>query len=100
MFNTGLSQSQVLANIQSRLIALRQAFEDVQNLYAWSSGIQQSDLENAGFSADDANTVLEAINDANAVAQIYDTGLPPANYPQPPSAYQYSTWQRQIIGPQ
>ena len=44
--------------------------------------------------------VILTIACANALAQLYSTGLPPASYPQPPSAYVYGASQRQVIGPQ
>ena len=47
----------------------------------------------------DAQSVLSALADANALRQIYETGLPPATYPQPPQAYVYAASQRQVIGP-
>lgn len=101
MFTTGLTQAQVLASIQAKLLNLRNALEDVQDLYGWSSGISASDLETGlQFSAADAAAILSAISDANAVAQIYETGLPPGTYPQPASAYVYAASQRQVIGPQ
>lgn len=100
MFNSGLTQGQVLANIQNRLSALRQALEDVENLYGWSSGVSAADLEGIGFSPSDANSILSAIADANAVGQIYATGQPPSTYPQAASAYVYAASQRQVIGPQ
>lgn len=100
MFNTGLSQAQVLANIQSKLIALRAALEAVQDLESWASGVSAADLVSLGFSTADANTLLSAMADANAVAQVYSTGQPPSTYPQASSAYVYAASQRQVIGPQ
>jgi hypothetical protein len=100
MFNTGLSQAQTLTNIQVTLRTLRDAIKQVQDLYGWASGLQASDLVSLGFSSADATAILSAINDANALAQVYNTGLPPSSYPQPPSAYVYSSSQRQVIGPQ
>lgn len=101
MFTTGLTQGQVLASIQAKLLNLRNALSDVQDLYGWSSGIAATDLEtDLGFNAADANALLGAIADANAVAQVYSTGQPPSTYPQAASAYVYAASQRQVIGPQ
>lgn len=100
MFTTGLTQAQVLASIQAKLLNLRNALADVQDLYGWSSGLAVSDLEGIGFDASDAQEILSAIADANALADIYTTGQPPASYPQAASAYVYATSQRQVIGPQ
>lgn len=99
--NTELSPAQVVASIQSKLINLRNAVKDVQNLFGWTSGLAAADLATAsGYSAADAAVVLSACADANALAQIYSTGLPPGTYPQPASAYVYAASQRQVIGPQ
>jgi hypothetical protein len=103
MFTTGLSQAQVLASIQAKLINLRNAMNDAENLYTWSSGIAATDLENIGFSPNDAVALLSAIADAHALAQIYSTGQPPGvgfgGYPQASSAYPYAASQSQVIGP-
>lgn len=96
----GISMVQVASNTQARLIALREALQGVQELYAWSSGVAVAELQTLGFSATDAASLQSAIADANAVAQIYSTGLPPSTYPQPASAYVYAASQRQVIGPQ
>jgi len=101
IFNQGqLSAGIIAGNAQQRLVALRSALESVADLYAWSAGVAPADLEGAGFNAADAATLQSAIADANALAQIYATGLPPSTYPQPSSAYVYAASQRQVIGPQ
>jgi hypothetical protein len=99
MFGT-INQGQVAANVQTRLMALRSALEGIEELYGWFAGIGASDLETLGFNSDDASSLLSAVNDANALAQIYSTGLPPSTYPQPPEAYVYANSQRIVIGPQ
>ena len=103
MFTTGLSQAQILSSIQAKLINLRNAIGDAENLHTWSSGIAASDLEAIGFSPSDASALLSAIADANAMAQIYRTGQPPGvgqgGYPQASSSYVYAASQSQVIGP-
>lgn len=96
----GITQAQVTQLTTQRMQALRDALNDVEDLYGWTSGLADTDLENLGFLAGDADTLLSAVADANAVAQIYSTGLPPGSYPQPSSAYVYAATQRQIMGPQ
>jgi hypothetical protein len=92
--------AQVAANIVSRLASLRNALQEVQNLYAWSSGTTAADFETySGYSTEDGPSVQAAIADANALAEIYLTGLPPSTYPQPASAYVYETTQAAVIGP-
>lgn len=100
MFSNGFTQAQTLTMIQGKLIQLRNSLDAVRDLYGWSSGVAASDLVTLGFSSTDAATLLAAIADANAVAQVYATGLPPSTYPQPASAYVYAATQRQVIGPQ
>ena len=100
MFATGLTQAQTLASIQGKLINLRNALSEVSELYGWTSGLAQADMEAAaGLSAGDASTALSAVADANALAQVYATGQPPGTYPQASSAYPYAASQRQVIGP-
>lgn len=101
IFNASNINAGVIAQkVQAQLIQLRNAINGVQNMYGWSSGVSAGDLEAIGFSAGDADALLAAISDANAVAQIYETGLPPGSYPQPASAYVYAASQRLVIGPQ
>lgn len=95
-----ITQAQVTQVVTQRLYALQQALDAVQDLHGWSSGVSESDLVAAGFTAADATAILSAVNDANALAQIYATGLPPSTYPQPAGAYVYAASQRQVIGPQ
>lgn len=103
MFTTGLTQAQILASIQGKLINLRNALNDAQSLYTWSSGISAADLEGVGFSPSDSAALLAAISDADALAQIYRTGQPPGagegGYPQATSSYVYAASQSQVIGP-
>jgi len=99
MFVTGLTQPQLLANVQTKLLQLRNALESAADLQAWASGIAATDLEALNFTASDAAALLSAIADAGALASIYNTGLPPGTYPQPASAYVYGASQRNVIGP-
>lgn len=100
MFTTGLSQAQILASIQGKLLNLRSALNDVEDLYNWSSALSVADLESIGFNASDAAAILSAISDANAMSAIYHTGQPALSYPQPASDYVYAQSQSQVIGPQ
>jgi hypothetical protein len=95
----GITQDQVAQDAQAKFIALRAALNDLEDLYGWASGVAAADLEALGFSSADAGTLLAAINDANAFAQIYSAGLPPGSYPQPASAYAYAGTMRQVMGP-
>ena len=96
----GITQAQIAQQAQAEFIALREALAAVADFYAWISGVAAADLEALGFSDADAGSLASAAADANALAQIYSTGLPPGSYPQPASAYVYAASQRQIIGPQ
>lgn len=101
LFDQGnVNPSAIIANAQGKLISLRKALEDCHDLFRWSSGTALTDLEAIGFNASDAQTVLTAIADANALYVLYNTGLPPSTYPQPSSSYQYAASQSLVIGPQ
>ena len=101
VFNPGGSTAASIITVtRQKLLALRTALEGVADLYIWSSGLSAADLEAVGFSAGDAATLQSALADADAIAQIYQTGLPPSTYPQPSSAYVYGASQRQVIGAQ
>ena len=99
VFNGSNTNPNTLINqVTNKLVVLRNAMDAITDLYGWSSGVAASDLEAIGMAAGDASALLTAIADANAVAQIYDTGLPPGSYPQPSSAYVYAASQRQVMG--
>ena len=98
---TGISQGQALALVLSKLLALRNALTDIKDLAKWSAAITSTDMATAtGYTTADAGALQTAIADANAIAQIYDTGLPPGTYPQPSSAYVYGASQRLAINAQ
>jgi hypothetical protein len=99
VFDTGQSQAQILANVQTKLSNFRAALLECANLYSWSSGISSQDLVGIGFSAADADALLTAINDAHAEYLIHTTGVPPSTYPQPASGYVYMASQNAVIGP-
>lgn len=94
---TAILVTQEAAN---RLSNLRTALHAVADLYAWSSSLATPDLASIGFNSADAQALQSALADANALAQIYLTGLPPQSYPQPAQAYVYAASQRIVIGPQ
>jgi hypothetical protein len=102
IFNTGagagINSTTLGSVVTSKLVALRNALETVNDLQGWASGVAQSDLEAIGFSATDAATLLSAIADGAALYSIYTTGQPPATYPQAASAYVYAASQRQVMG--
>lgn len=98
---TGISQAQVVSIIQQRLLALRAALNAIEDLYRWTSGLSQEDMEAAtGLSATDASTYLAAVADANAEAQIHYTGQATTGYPQVTGPYPFVNTQAQVIGPQ
>lgn len=97
---SGFTSAQVAAMAQSRLRDLRQALRAAQDLQAWLSGLSVADLTGIGFTTEDAQDIKSAVADAAALTSLYDTGLPPASYPQPPSAYHYGASQTLVIGPQ
>jgi hypothetical protein len=98
---TGLSPAQVVSLIQTKLIAHRNALNDLQDLYRWTSGLAVADMETAaGLSAADASTYLSAVADGNAEANTHYNGTPGGAYPAPSSDYIYANTQAQVVGPQ
>jgi hypothetical protein len=94
-----ITQAIVTQRVQAKLSALRAALNDVADEYKWSSGVAAADLVALGFAQADASAILSAVADAHALALIYETGLPPGTYPQPPSAYVYEASQAAVLGP-
>jgi hypothetical protein len=95
----GITQAIVTQQVQAKLGALRDALAGVQDMHNWTAGVAGSDLVALGFSSGGASDILSAVADANALAQIYQTGLPPGTYPQPAAAYVYEASQAAVLGP-
>src|SRR5260370_35727992 len=88
----------IIGNVQQTLKALQKAFDEINDVFGWSSGVSQADLVAVGFVAGDATALLTAINDAHAEYVLRTTGLPPSTYPQPASVYVYAQSQNAQIG--
>jgi hypothetical protein len=99
---TGTTQQQVLTNVQTVLMKLRDALWSVSDMHNWTAAQSAQDLINLGFTAADANMVLSAMADANVFSQMYDTGTMPASYgyTAPANPYIFGQSQRAVIGPQ
>jgi hypothetical protein len=82
--SANLSGGQVLSLVQAALVRHRAALKDINDLYAWTSGITPADLEAlpGNLSATDAGAILSAVADAHAEYLIHTTGQPPGSYPQ------------------
>lgn len=91
----GISQAYVANNAQNKLQALRRALEDVTDFRAWLAAYSAADLVNLGFTADDAQAILNAFADAGELAALYNGGEL-GSYTLP---YNFSASQRIIIGP-
>lgn len=101
IFTAGNANVDTIVNRTTQfMINMRDNFEGIIDMQAWVSAQSDAQLEALGFSAGDLTMLRSALADANAMAQIYLTGLPPGTYPQPASAYVYATSMRAIIGPQ
>lgn len=94
------SAGQVAGTAITRLLALRRALADAATFQAWLAAQADADLNGIGMSEADVNMLRPAAADASALSVMYNTGLPPSTYPQPPVAYVYSASQRLIIGAQ
>ena len=101
IFTAGNANVGTIVNRSTQfMINMRDNFEEIIDMFEWVSAQSDGDLEALGFTAGDLSMLRSALADANAMAQIYLTGLPPGTYPQPASAYIYATSMRAIIGPQ
>lgn len=101
IFSSGNINVGNIANKAVTLCAgLRNILQEISDLQSYLSAQTDADLIALGFTAADLSFVRSAIADANALAQIFRTGLPPGTYPQPASAYVYAASMRQITGPQ
>jgi 5,10-methylenetetrahydrofolate reductase len=99
IFNaSNLTTGVVAGNVVKVLVDVRDALDAAANLYRWSSGVALADLVAVGFSSDDAQAILSAIADANAVNDFYLTGQPPPAYPQAASSYVYAASQARVTG--
>lgn len=99
---TGISAQYIINNAQAKLSALRNALEACENMHQWLAGVALADLEAAplSFTASDAQAILTALADADALYQIYLSGQAPATYPQVTGTpYPYGASQRAVIGP-
>lgn len=96
----GTNAQQILLRVQNALMQLRAAYNNIEDVYKFTSGITAADLTGLGFSATDASDILAAIADAHAEIVLHNSGLPPASYPQPPTAYVYSAAQNRVMGAQ
>jgi len=99
LFTTGQTKENVLATVISNLTALRSALARVQQENQWAAGVQVSDLVALGFTSADATVILGACADSDALAAYWNTGAPPAQYPQPASDYAFNTFAKQLLGP-
>lgn len=100
MFTTGMTQAQVLDSVKMKLKNIRDALAEIEKLYEWSSGVAATDLVTSfQFASNDANDILSAIADHNALAQIRKTGQPPSTYPQVSNPYNYSAAANRVMGP-
>lgn len=91
----GVTSTFVLQQTQVRLKALRDALNELQDLYKWTSAQSVGDLTGIGFTTADANAVQSAVADANQLGALYNgSGL--GTYA---ASYNFSASQRLVIGP-
>ena len=95
-----INAAQLTGTVVADLLELRTVLGRLRERFRWTSSVALADIEGLGIDPVTAQSILTAVADANAFAQLYDTGMPPAAYPQPPTAYVYGASQRALIGPQ
>lgn len=95
IYSAGITQAYVNNNVQTKLLALRQALNNVNDLYLWLSAYAQSDLVTLGFTSADAQDILNAVADAHELYVLF-TGGGLGTYTLP---YNFSASQRIVVGP-
>jgi hypothetical protein len=95
IYSAGINQAYVNNNVQNKLLSLRHALNDINDLYLWLSAYAQSDLVALGFSAADAADVFSAVADAHELYVLF-TGGGLGSYTLP---YNFSASQRIVTGP-
>lgn len=95
IYSAGITQAYVNNNVQTKLAALRQALNNVNDLYLWMSAYAQADLVALGFSAADAAAIFSAVSDARELYVLF-TGGGLGTYTLP---YNFSASQRIVVGP-
>lgn len=97
MFNPASTSPQAIINTAvTRLLALRAAFQGIQDFQGWLSAQSDTDLIALGFSASDLSALRSAMADANEEATLH-AGGGLGTYTLP---YNFSASQRLVIGPQ
>jgi hypothetical protein len=83
--------------ISQKLAALRDAFEDIEDVYQWMSAYTLSDLEAPplAMDPDDAQAILNALADAH---DLYQTGLGTTGFPTATPPYNFFASMRMITG--
>lgn len=92
-----LSAPQLIANCTNALTRLRDALADCEEQNAFLKAHTSADLQGMGMDPATAQGLLNAMADANGLAQIQDTGTDPRN---PPPPYVYATSQREFTNVQ
>lgn len=91
----GKTAQSVTNSVQVRLGALRRALGDIEDLYAWTSGVSPADLATAtGLSQSDAQSIFDAVADAHWVAVMYGGGTYTGQLP-----HNFSASQAAVLGP-
>jgi hypothetical protein len=91
----------VINTIAGVLARHRAVLNDINDLYAWTSGISAADLEalSGAMPSGDAGDLLAAVADAHAEYLIHTTGQAPSSYPQVTGTpYVYAASQVTVIG--
>ena len=93
-----LNASLVVQQMQQKLSALLEAFEDCDNAYQWLSAYAAGDLEEAplSFDAGDAQAILNAFAD---VHDLYQTAQGTTGFPTAELPYNFLASMRVVMGP-
>lgn len=91
----GATAATTAASAVTALSALQGALADCERKYLWLSAYALSDLVAIGYNASDAQALMTAFHDADAIYQLNTTGALPAGYALP---YTFGTSMRAVIG--
>lgn len=93
-----LNSSLTIQQVQAKLAALFQAFDDLEKAYQWQAAYSAADLEATPLSwtAADTSAVMTALSDAH---QLYMTAQGAAGYPTAALPYPFLASMRAVTGP-
>lgn len=97
---SNVTGQEIVSNAQTILLNLRRSLKAAEDFQRWLSGLAVTDLTASpgpAMSTNDAQDIMNAMADANGLAQLYRTGTDPRTLP---AGYNYGTSQVNVLGPE